>query len=580
MSPHPTTTRTQITFPSESSCPDPRSVLNICVSDLDAAPLVLHDFGVRTPDGFETSPLSCSAETGETLLIVGPTSSGKSILFEALSGIKRPQVELRGEAHLDPQLALVPQDSRLAALPTDSVWSILGLRRRDFIARRLLGHHRRPSDGEKTASRLLLRLGMHLDRIFDRPVSTLSAGERRRLVCVAALLRRPRLLLIDGWEEFSDPVLRGQLVDLLEEQCREGMTLLVSARHYPPLDLSFKTALELDPTASAVDAALPLVQGSKNQAEHLPLLSVAGLVLERRQRTNWGTHRASYPVDGASLGVFSGETLCLLGPSGSGKSSLLFAVAGLLSPAQGSIRFNDRDITWSRGRRAQRLRRQIQLVFHDAASALDAGKSVFSHLQDAAYLGKVKGADFRNWLERMGLSPSLLEEGVDRLSASESQRIDLARSLILEPQLLLWDGPEVGGAETDGGFLAGCLKQEKATGRAFLIATQSPHVVEALGDRVAVMYAGRIIETGSAKEVLQTPAHPMTSAYLSGGDVPSTDPFAPASGCSFVKACPHRKLPQCAEQEPNLVDLVPAGPSNESTLTRRRQCACFFPTSD
>ncbi len=535
----------------------------------------LRAFGVRTHDGFETSPLSAEIDPGQTLLIVGPASSGKSIIFEHLGGYVRPAV--RGVGHHDENATLVPQDSRLAALPTDNAWSILGLPRHTFLARRLFGFSSSGSPKEKRAEALLHRLGFRFSRMFDRPLSNLSSGERRSLLVVAALLGRPETLLIDGWEEYSDPVLRKHLVSVLEDERARGMKLVVSARHFPPLDLPFDRALELSGPVSTHIPALPLVPVSHDFDPTQPVLSIQSLIVERR-RLGWSrSRRIAYPVDGANLLVFPGEAVCVIGPAGSGKSSLLQAIAGLLPSSYGSIRLDRREVVLARGRRGRRLRKKVQLVFHDAASVLDGARTVLSLLNEGASLGDKKNRDVTPILEKLALPKSLLTAYADELSASESQRVDLARSLAVAPKLLLWDGPEVGGADTDGGILASTLKHEKAKGRSFLLATQSPQVAEALGDRVAMMYAGRIVETGSVREILDAPAHPVTAAYLAGNGLSPSDPFAPAPGCPHVGNCARRSLPQCSENEPQLSELVPLSQNGFSGSSRRRQVACFFP---
>lgn len=532
----------------------------------------LKDFVVRTESGVATSPITAQVNASDVLLLVGPRGSGKSIIFEALAGYRRPLTALHGTA--TGSCALVPQDSRLAALPTDSVWAILGLTRRAFLLRKILGFRQTGSRKELRAAELLDALGLRLPQIFDRPLSSLSAGERKRLLCVAALINPPKILLIDGWDDFADPIVRHRLVDVLEELRREGMALIVTARAFPAADLKPSRAFELAALVSVSPPPIRQVARSTELHEQSPLLKVESLVVEKKKfEWGWGGRSTAYPVDGAHLQLNAGESLVILGPSGSGKTSLLYAIAGLNAASAGTITLRGQDVTHARGRRARTLRRNVQMVFQDAAAILDASRTVREHLQEAVALARTADLDLKAVLDSVGLATTLLDAPVDQLSTSESQRLDLGRSLILKPKLVLWDAPSVSGAETDGPFLTQLLRNEQAQGRSFIIATQSPEIARALGDRIVIMYAGRIVEEGPAHHVLDHPAHPVTAAYLHGSGLSYSDPHAPAMGCPHVKNCPNRRLPLCEQSEPHLAAIAP----NLSARSSPGQVACFVP---
>lgn len=542
------------------------------MSPSHAVRLSLNEFVVRTESGVSTSPLNVELLDSEFLLIVGPRGSGKSIIFEALAGYRRPGTVVQGTT--TGANILVPQDSRLAALPTDSVWSILGLTRRAFLIRKIFGFRKIGGERESRASDLLDRLGLRLSRIFDRPLSSLSGGERKRLLCVAALIDQPRTLLIDGWDDFGDPLIRKDLVRLLEDQRRAGMALIVTTRTFPALDLAPSRALELATLATHPQPQSQSLARSTDPCEETPLLLVENLIVEKR-KFDWrrGGRSTAYPVDGAQLQLRTGEALVILGPSGCGKTSLMYAIAGLHASTAGSIMLRGQNVTHARGRRARTLRRHVQMVFQDAAAILEASRTVRDHLKEAVAIGRGRQLDLERMLERLGLPKTLLDAPVDQLSASESQRLDLARSLIIKPKLVLWDAPEVSGAESDGAFLAQVLREEQAEGRSFLIATQNPQIAKALGDRVAMMYAGRIIEQGQTASVLSQPRHPITAAYLQGCGLSFSDPYAPAPGCPHVKSCPNRQLPLCEASEPRLTTIRQAANVDISA----HQVACFVP---
>lgn len=531
----------------------------------------VRSLSVRLRGGFETSPLTFSLSAGETAAIVGPISSGKSIIFETLAGIERPRIERRGECV--GRVELVPQDARLAVLPTDNVWFVLGLDRHTWLLRKLFGGSRWRSEKEERADELLAQLGLRFARIFDRPMSTLSDGERKRVLCAAALLVRPATLLIDGWEEYADPGLRKPLLRIIEQHRQGGMRLVVSARHAPLLDLHCDRVFEL---AGRAGVALPLLGASKSGTPPGPVLKVKGLVVEKGSQSWLEMRRSEYPVDGVSFSVNEGQCLCVLGPSGCGKTSLLHALAGLSSPSSGSVYLAERDVTSPKGRRARRLRKEMQLVFQEASAVLDPDRSVLAHLQEASALVRDRDMTAGPSLARVGLPEDLLGTPADQLSASESQRLDLARSLILRPKIVLWDAPECSAADTDGGVLSALLREEKSAGRAFVVATQSPEVAIALGDRVAFMYAGRIVEIGPASALLGHPGHPATYAYTHGEALAPLHPVGQTGGCVYAAHCPKRELPLCEEKSPPLVPISRAQ-KPERGVQLNHHVACFFP---
>jgi len=216
-------------------------------------------------------------------------------------------------------------------------------------------------------------------------------------------------------------------------------------------------------------------------------------------------------------------------------------------------------------------------VFQDATAVLDGNRTVAAHLLEAQSLGGDRSHSPAAWLERLGLSPRLLRAPADQLSASESQRIDLARSLIVSPRLVLFDAPEVSGAESDGGLIASVLASEKANGRAFLVASSNPEIAKSLADRIAILHAGRVIELGTRDEVLNRPGHPVTWAMLHGGEIAPSDPTAPCHGCPHTPLCARRQLPQCNEREPMLAPLLHRPDDSESVVPGQHRVACFQP---
>lgn len=535
-----------------------------------ATELRLKDFGVETSN-WKSERISLRLQPGEAIAIVGGPGDGKSLIFEALAQIHRPGVTSRGEAH-GPGCSLLPQDARLSALPTDDVWSLLGLNGWPIRLERAIGFRPPKSEGEQEAERLLSRLRLPPARIIPMRFRSLSMAERRRVLLCSTLLRKPRILLLDAWDEMMDGRDRLAISAVLDEEMANGMAILASARRAPLLDFPSNQLIRLDDAKEAEEQAVPLVprSGSGQRHEHA-LLELNRITVALGRKGVIRARPAATVVDGASLFVRHGETLVLLGASGSGKTTLLHTISGLHKPTSGTIRVSDHDVTLARGARARRLRQDVQLVFQNAQAVLESKRSVRAHLEEARSLAVDKPDTAAQWLEKVGLSPRLLSAPAGQLSISESQRVDLARSLMLSPKLVLFDAPQASAADTDNGLLGALIATQKAKGTGFLIATSDPGIAESLADRVAVIHAGRVIELGTRSEVLGSPAHPASQALIFGkGELSPTDPTSPHLGCPYVSECPKRELPLCDQKEPMLAPL-----RKNSSGTRR--VACFHP---
>lgn len=530
--------------------------------------------GVAAGSAFATASLEFELKRGQSLALVGPGGSGKTLLFEQLASIRRPEVRAFGTAS-QARVQLLPQDPRLSVLPTDRVWTLLHVNPWALRLERITGYRPQPPTHEQQVIALLKRLRLSPARILELPFRVLSASERVRVLACATLLSRPEVLLIDGWNETLDATDRRILGEILDEERERGLIVIVSSRSYPLPNCHVDEVIYLTRDDEPDQQPVPLLVKTETVFPHAhALLEVERLVVEHRPALLAGRQPSAVVVDGASLFVRHGEVVALLGPAGSGKSALLEAIVGLSRPSRGAIRFAGHDVTFAGRRRRARLRRNVQLVFQDAAAVLDGRRDVGDHLDEARALAKGKVAKGDEWLEKLGLSPRLLDLPADQLSASESQRVDLARSLILSPTLVLLDGPEAGGVDTDGGIMAALIAAEKAKGRSFLVATSHPETARALADRVFVFHAGRVVEMGSKSAVLDTPAHPVTLALVEQRPLEPFDPTATATGCAYVDHCDRRKLPLCQEREPMLAPLAsPGGPAAVGT----RRVACFVP---
>jgi peptide/nickel transport system ATP-binding protein len=284
--------------------------------------------------------------------------------------------------------------------------------------------------------------------------------------------------------------------------------------------------------------------------------------------------RAVHAVDRISLTVQKGEMVALVGESGCGKTTTGQTLLRLMEPQSGTIRFCGEDITHVSGPELRRLRRRMQIIYQDPYESLDPRFSVRATVEEPLRIHRVGGdkqsraRKVASALERAGLSPPELY--VDRLphelSGGQRQRVAIATSLVLQPELLVADEPvSMLDVSVRAGVLALLDELRRDGDLGILMITHDLSTAAHFADRIAVMYLGRIVEEGPAKQVVRDPQHPYTKALLSA--VPPRDPrhrtttqilkgetpdpvFIP-KGCRFHPRCPVA-VDECTSIDPEL----------------------------
>jgi oligopeptide/dipeptide ABC transporter ATP-binding protein len=292
-------------------------------------------------------------------------------------------------------------------------------------------------------------------------------------------------------------------------------------------------------------------------------------------------HRVLHRI---SFDVGEGETLGLVGESGSGKSTVGRVLVGLYEPTAGSVRLFGRDIAGP-GRRSNlaAVRARLQFVFQDPHAALNprmrVGDSIAEPLDIAGGYSRGDRANrMRELLEMVGLPRDSEGRFPHEFSGGQRQRIVIARALALQPAFIVCDEPVSALDVSMQAQIVNLLMdlQEKF-GLSYLFIAHDLAVVRAIAHRVAVLYAGSIVEVATKSELYGRPQHPYTQALLDavpradpsrirgpviGGEVPSA--LAPPSGCRFHTRCPH-VMPRCRVDVPTLRETLPG-----------RQTACHL----
>jgi oligopeptide/dipeptide ABC transporter ATP-binding protein len=315
-----------------------------------------------------------------------------------------------------------------------------------------------------------------------------------------------------------------------------------------------------------------------------PLLEVDGLV-KRFRLPSGGVLRA---LDGVSFAILPGETLALVGESGCGKTTLARTAALLYRPDAGSVRLEGAEIAGLSRAALKPFRRDIQLVFQDPFGSLNPRLTAGTIVAEPLVIHRVgRQAERRGraaaLLESLGFGADDLERYPHEFSGGQRQRIAIARALVLEPKLLIADEPLSALDVSIQAQMLALLRSLRARfGLAMLFISHDLAAVDAIADRIAVMYLGRLVELAPRAELFARPRHPYTQALLAAlprlgrgkrrpGTAPKgeiADPLAPPAGCPFHPRCPKAQA-ICRREMPPLAP----GPEARSA----RLAACHFP---
>jgi oligopeptide transport system ATP-binding protein len=284
-------------------------------------------------------------------------------------------------------------------------------------------------------------------------------------------------------------------------------------------------------------------------------------------------------VDGVSFSIRRGETLGLVGESGCGKTTTGRCILQLERPTSGEVIFEGRDLAKLSDTELRGVRRRMQVIFQDPYSSLNPRMTVGQIIAEPLAVHRIvpgraaRAARVQELLRHAGLLPAMAHRYPHELSGGQRQRVGIARTLAMEPGLIICDEPVSALDVSIQAQIINLLEELQAEfGLTYLFVAHDLSVVRHISDRVAVMYLGKIVEITDRKSLYEDPQHPYTKALLSAvpipdpaveakrehvvlaGEVPS--PLNPPSGCVFHPRCPIA-IEECKRDVPELREIKP-----------------------
>ena len=489
-------------------------------------------------------PLDLELQAGQCLGVVGESGSGKSLSALSLLGLLPPGLRAEGRLSADGQtialgsrahaalrgrvLGWVPQDPLAALHPLRSVGSQL------LETLRLVRGLARTAARDEARS-LLARVQLpEPGAALDRYPHQFSGGQRQRIAIALALATRPRVLIADEPTSALDARIARGILDLLDALRREDGLALLLISHDLPLVGAYAQRLVVLQRGQAVergDTAAVFASPQHAYTRELlaadaiapaaPAVGGAAPVLLRGEGLRMRYPRAPRAaLDDVSIELRRGEGLALVGESGSGKSTLGRALLRLLRGAQGRVLLDGVDLSAATPRALRKLRARTGVVFQDPYASLDPRMRVAEivaeplriHARGDAGARRLRAGEL---LQAVGLEAAMLDRYPHQFSGGQRQRIAIARALATDPELLVCDeAVSALDAHHRGAILALLAALKRERGLALLFVTHDLAAAAAVAERIAVLEAGRIVETGATAEVLRAPQHAHTRALL------------------------------------------------------------------
>ncbi|MGW3564828.1 dipeptide ABC transporter ATP-binding protein [Streptomyces sp. NPDC000941] len=509
---------------------------------------------------------------GQVTAVVGESGSGKSTTAHAITrllpgngGIDAGTVRFgrRDLATLSEVELRTVRGARIGLVPQDPTVSLNPVKRVGEQVAEVLRIHglatRRSAPAEAIA--VLDRAGLPDAAVRARQYPhELSGGMRQRALIAIAIAAKPELIIADEPTSALDVTVQRVILDHLQRLTEESGTAVLLVTHdlgvaadraQRLVVMSQGKVVEAGPTrdiladprdeytrhllasAPSLTTTRPRAAVPAPKTDTAPLVEARNLVKEFRLPRTGDRPRTLRAVDDVSFTLHRGRTLALVGESGSGKSTTARLVLRLADATAGHVLFDGTDVTTARGPRARELRRRAQLVYQNPYASLDPRFSIGDVITEPLRAFKV-GDRFsrltraRELLDRVALPAATLERRPAELSGGQRQRVAIARALALSPDLVVCDEPVSALDVSVQAQVLDLLAELQAdTGVAYLFISHDLAVVRQIAHQVAVMRAGRIVETGPPEELFTRPRHEYTRDLLAA--IPGGRVLSPAA---------------------------------------------------
>lgn len=539
------------------------------------------------------SDLSLNVAAGQVVGLVGASGSGKTMMALAICGLLPPRAQVvAGSIRMDGEELIGTSARRWRELRGRRIGLVFQDAGRALDPVHTIGHHLREAGGSSCdPGDMLQRVGLGTALVSRYP-HQLSGGQRQRAMIAVATARRPSLLLADEPTSSVDAITQVHVLrELVRAQRELGCGLLIISHDLGVISrvadevvvLDHGRVVEHGPTrrllnepASAIASALvaPRIQEPIGLPTAVGLSADAVLAVDAVWK-RYGKGGGRPAVRDVTLHLRPNETLALVGESGSGKSTLARLAAFMLTPDLGTVTVDGTN-PHLLSRRARRvLRQRVQLAHQDVSGALDPRQRVRSIVAEPLRNQRVprthRAERARQALAAVDLPTEFALRRPAQLSGGQRQRVGLARTLVTAPRYLLLDEPV---SALDAALVAASMdllrRLQHERGHGCLVISHDLTVVGALAHRVAVMFAGEIVETGPTTSVLVQPRHPYTQALAAATLVADVDAGLPEigslsppadTGCAYATRCPSA-IGRCHEGAP------PLAPVDDGTWVR------------
>ena len=536
-------------------------------------------FPIRTGTIRAVDGVSFDVERGKTLCVVGESGSGKSVTARSIlqivdepgrimggsmllhrpdgSSVDLAKLDRRGReirAVRGAEIAMIFQEPMSSLSPVHTVGNQI---------MEVLTLHLNMSKQQARARcvELLRQVEIpHPDKAVDRYTFEFSGGMRQRVMIAMALACKPSLLIADEPTTALDVTTQAEILDLIKDlQKSQGMAVMfithdmgvvaeiadqvIVMNHGKVVETGAVDTIfhaPLDPyTRMLINSVTKLGRTADIRLKRAPIASTVQPILQVRDLQLYfgGSKAPIKAVDGVSLSVLPGESLGIVGESGSGKTTMGRCLLRVYDPSAGVINYRRADgsvvdIVKAGKQTLKECRREIRMIFQDPVGSLNPRMTVAQIVGEPLLVnGLAKGKELDDrvagLLQMVGLEPAWRERYPHAFSGGQRQRIGIARAIALNPRVIIADeATSALDVSLRSQMLDLLLNLQDKLGLSFVFISHDIAVIRYFCDRIAVMYQGKIVETGETNQVCDAPTHPYTQALLSA--IPQPDPRARA----------------------------------------------------